>query len=79
MYCHRFVVLLAKLCNILKFINAGPVGTAELAVGQARNEIVHFAEITRKGFSYVKRAIHATDEDEFEKSFCSAKENFVYE
>ncbi len=51
----------------LKFINAGPVGTAELAVGQARNEIVHFAEITRKGFSYVKRAIHATDEDEFEK------------
>ncbi len=51
----------------LKFINAGPVGTAELAVGQARNEIVHFAENTRKGFSYVKRAIHATDEDEFEK------------
>jgi phosphate:Na+ symporter len=51
----------------LKFINAGPVGTAELAVSQARNEIIHFAENTRKGFSYVKRAIHATDEDEFEK------------
>ncbi len=50
----------------LKFINAGPIGTAELAIGQAKNEIVHFAQISRNGLGYVKSAIHAKDEDEFE-------------
>ena len=50
----------------LKFIDAGPIGTAELAFGQASNEIVHFAEISRRGLAYAKQAIHATSEEEFE-------------
>ena len=51
----------------LRFINAGPVGTSELAISQARNEIIHFAEISRKGFEYVKSAITSKNEEEFEK------------
>lgn len=50
----------------LKFINAGPIGTAELAFGQASNEIVHFAEISRHGLEYAKMAIHAKSDEEFE-------------
>lgn len=50
----------------LKFIDAGPIGTAELAFGQASNEIVHFAEISRRGLAYAKQAIHATTDEEFD-------------
>lgn len=50
----------------LKYISAGPLGTAELAMGQAKNEIVHFAQISRNGLGYAKSAIEAKNEDEFE-------------
>lgn len=50
----------------LKFIDAGPLSTAELAVGQARNEVVHFAEISRRGVDFIRRAINAKDAKEFE-------------
>lgn len=51
----------------LRYISAGPLGTAELAAGQAMDEIVLFAEISHKGFSYAIDAIHAQDADSFEK------------
>lgn len=50
----------------LKYITAGPLGTAELATGQAMDEIIHFAEIMYKGFGYVKEAIAAPNADKFE-------------
>ena len=50
----------------LKYIAAGPLGTPELAITQARNEIVHFAQISRNGLDYIKSAVHAKDEEEFE-------------
>ena len=50
----------------LKFINAGPIGTAELALGEAKNEIVHFAQICRNGLGYIRSAVHAKSEDDFE-------------
>ncbi|MBQ9138335.1 MAG: Na/Pi cotransporter family protein [Alistipes sp.] len=50
----------------LKFISAGPIGTAELALGEAKNEIIHFAQICRNGLGYIRSAVHATKEDEFE-------------
>ena len=50
----------------LKFIDAGPLSTAELAVGQARNEVIHFAEISRRGVDFIRRAINAKDAKEFE-------------
>lgn len=51
----------------LKYISAGHTATAELSIGQAQNEVVHFAEISRNGLGYVRSAIKATDEKEFEK------------
>ena len=51
----------------LKFIDAGHLSTAELAVGQARNEVVHFAEISRRGVDFIRTAINATNDKEFEE------------
>lgn len=51
----------------LKYINAGPLATPELAVEQAFKEIGHFARISRKGLGYVRAAINETDEDKFEE------------
>lgn len=50
----------------LKFINAGPMGTAELALVAARNETIHFAQICRNGLDYIRSAVHAKSEEEFE-------------
>ena len=51
----------------LKFIDAGPLSTAELAIGQARNEVIHFAEISRNGLDYMRRLVNAKNEQEFEQ------------
>ena len=50
----------------LKFIDAGPLSTAELAVGQARSEVIHFAEISRRIVEFVRRAVNAKNDKEFE-------------
>lgn len=50
----------------LKYIDAGPMGTAELAIEQAKNETIHFANILRNELEYIKSAIHATTEADFE-------------
>ena len=50
----------------LKFIDAGPLSTAELAVGQARNEVIHFAEISRRTVGHIRSAINAANDKEFE-------------
>ena len=50
----------------LKFIDAGPMGTAELAIEQAKNETIHFGNILRTELGYIKSAIHATTEADFE-------------
>ena len=50
----------------LKFIDAGPLSTAELAIGQARNEVVHFAEISRRNIDHIRQAIVAGNSSDFE-------------
>ena len=50
----------------LKYIAAGPLGTPELAITQAHNEIVHFGQISRNGLGYIRSAVHAANEEEFE-------------
>ena len=49
----------------LKYINAGPLATPELATEQAIKEIIHFAEISRNGLGYAREAINETDSDKF--------------
>ena len=51
----------------LKYINAGPLATPELATEQAIKEIVHFANISRNGLGYVRAAVNETDPDKFEE------------
>lgn len=51
----------------LQFINAGPLGTAELATEQAMKEIVHFANVSRKGLGYVRDAINEQNPAQFEE------------
>lgn len=50
----------------LKYIEAGPLATPELATEQAFMEIMHFAEVSRNGLQYAKQAIRETDPDKFE-------------
>ena len=51
----------------LKYINAGPLATPELATEQAIKEIIHFAEISRNGLGYARAAINETDSGKFEQ------------
>ena len=51
----------------LKYIEAGPLATPELATEQASNEIIHFAEISKRGLSYAREAINETNADKFEE------------
>ena len=51
----------------LQFINVGAMRTAELASEQALKEIVHFAQISRKGFGYVRAAVNEENPDKFEE------------
>ena len=76
-----FVPVIEKLvCNVikdsknkadevfrLKYISAGPLATPELATEQALKEIIHFAEISRKGLEYIKSAVNEKDPDQFEE------------
>ena len=50
----------------LQYIDAGPLSTAELSVEQARNEVIHFAEISRRSVDFIHRIVHAKDNKEFE-------------
>lgn len=51
----------------LKYIHGGPLSTAELSLDEAEQEIVHFAEICRKGFGYASCAIGETDSSKFDE------------
>ncbi len=49
----------------LKYISGGPLSTAELSISEAQQEIVHFAEICRNGFGYIRQAVNEQDPDKF--------------
>ena len=51
----------------LKYIDAGPLATPELATEQAFKEIIHFAQISKNGLGYARAAINETDIDKFEE------------
>ena len=50
----------------LKYISGGPLSTAELSLQEAKQEIVHFAEICSNGFGYVRQAINEQDPEKFD-------------
>ncbi len=50
----------------LKYISAGHLSTAEISIGQAKNEVIHFAQISRNGLGYIREAVRAEKEADFE-------------
>lgn len=50
----------------LKYISGGPLSTAELSIAEAQQEIVHFAEICRNGFGYIRDAINEQNPEKFD-------------
>ena len=50
----------------LKYISGGPLSTAELSLQEAKQELIHFAEICRNGFGYVRDAVNETNPDKFD-------------
>ena len=50
----------------LKYISGGPLSTAELSLDAAQQEVVHFAEICRNGFSYLRQAVNEQNPEKFE-------------
>ena len=50
----------------LKYISGGPLSTAELSLNEAQQEVIHFAEISRNGFSYLRQAINEQNPEKFD-------------
>ena len=50
----------------LKYISGGPLSTAELSISEAQQEIIHFAEICRNGFGYIRQAVNEQNPDSFD-------------
>lgn len=50
----------------LQYIQGGMLNTAELSLNQAKEEIVHYADICRRQYVYAKSAINETDPDKFD-------------
>ena len=50
----------------LKYIEGGPVSTAELSIKQALKEVLHFGRISQKGLDYALKAVNSKTGDEFD-------------
>lgn len=73
-YIEKLVVMIVKTPKNqeqevfrLKYISAGPIATAELATEQAFDEIIHFAQISKKGLGYARAAIEERNNNKFEE------------
>lgn len=53
----------------LKFIQAGPWGAPELSLEEAKQEIVHFAQICKKDYAFVRAAVKEGDSGRFDELF----------
>ena len=51
----------------LKYISARPLATPELSIGQAFEEIISFAKISKNEANYAQNAINEADTDKFEE------------
>lgn len=49
----------------LKYISRSPLGTPAIAITEAMKEVQNFAEISREGYDYVRKAVNEKDADSF--------------
>lgn len=50
----------------LQYVHGGPLSTAELSLGQAKGEIIHFADICIKQYELALKAVDENNEEKFE-------------
>ena len=50
----------------LKYISGGPLSTAELSINEAQQELIHFAQICRNGFGYIRQAVNEQNPEKFD-------------
>ena len=53
----------------LQYIQGGVLNTAELSLNQAKEEIVHYADICRRQYVYAKEAINETNPENFDSLY----------
>ncbi len=53
----------------LQYIQGGVLNTAELSLNQAKEEIVHYADICRRQYVYAKEAINETNPEKFDSLY----------
>ena len=52
----------------LKYISAGTMGTADMALASVKMELVRFGDLCRKDMTYIREAIAAGSQEDFEKA-----------
>ena len=52
----------------LKYISAGTMGTADMALSSVKMELVRFGDLCRRDLNYIREAIGAGTQEEFEKA-----------
>ena len=50
----------------LKYISGGPLSTAEFSINEAQQELIHFAQICRNGFGYIRQAVNEQNPEKFD-------------
>ena len=53
----------------LQYIHGGPLSTAELSLGQAKSEILHFVKICREQYELARESINTTDPEKFDELY----------
>jgi phosphate:Na+ symporter len=51
----------------LKYIQGGPLNTAEISLNEAQQEIIHFGQICLNGFKYLRQAVNEQNPDKFDE------------
>ena len=52
----------------LKYISAGTLGTADMALSSVKMELVRYGDLCRKDLNYIREAVLAKDQETFEKA-----------
>ncbi|MBQ9310974.1 MAG: Na/Pi cotransporter family protein [Bacteroidales bacterium] len=52
----------------LKYISAGPVGTADMALSSVKMELVRYGDICREDLAYIRAAVEAKSQEEFDEA-----------
>lgn len=53
----------------LQYIPGGILSTAELSLSQAKNEIIHLAELCKRQYAYAREAINTNSQERFEELY----------